>query len=73
MGRSIRRSRSIRPYTSRTNGGLLVTGASSGIGKATVELLLAAGAKFYAAARRVDMMKDLESKGAVVVKISGDG
>lgn len=47
----------------------LVTGASSGIGKATVELLLNAGAKVYAAARRVEKMKDLEAKGAVAVQM----
>jgi NAD(P)-dependent dehydrogenase (short-subunit alcohol dehydrogenase family) len=47
----------------------LVTGASSGIGRSTVELLLAAGARVYAAARRVDEMRDLESKGAVTVRL----
>jgi NAD(P)-dependent dehydrogenase (short-subunit alcohol dehydrogenase family) len=45
----------------------LVTGASSGIGKSTVEMLISAGAKVYAAARRVEMMKDLEAMGAHVV------
>ncbi len=44
----------------------LVTGASSGIGKATVEELLSAGAKVYGAARRVDKMEDLQAKGARV-------
>ena len=47
----------------------LVTGGSSGIGKSTVESLLAAGAKVYAAARRVEKMNDLESKGAVIVRL----
>jgi len=47
----------------------LVTGASSGIGKSTVELLLKEGAKVYAAARRVEKMNDLESLGAKVVKL----
>ncbi len=42
----------------------LVTGASSGIGKETVQLLLNAGATVYGAARRVEKMKDLEEKGA---------
>lgn len=47
----------------------LVTGASSGIGKSTVELLLSAGATVYAAARRVEKMNDLEKMGAHVVKM----
>lgn len=47
----------------------LVTGASSGIGKTTVEMLLSAGAKVYAAARRIEKMQDLENKGAHLVKM----
>ena len=45
----------------------LVTGASSGIGKSTVELLLSNGATVYAAARRVEKMSDLEKLGAHLV------
>jgi len=47
----------------------LVTGASSGIGKSTVELLLSNGATVYAAARRVEKMKDLEAMGAHLVEM----
>ena len=47
----------------------LVTGASSGIGKDTVEQLLSAGATVYAAARRVEKMSDLAQKGAHPIKM----
>jgi len=47
----------------------LVTGASSGIGKSSVELLLAAGATVYGAARRVDKMKPLKDAGAKVIAL----
>lgn len=47
----------------------LVTGASSGIGEATVEQLLTAGVTVYAAARRVEKMKNLESRGAKLVQM----
>ncbi|MDE2803211.1 MAG: oxidoreductase [Chloroflexota bacterium] len=46
---------------------VLVTGASAGIGKATVEKLLGEGYAVYAAARRVEQMRDLEEQGAVVL------
>lgn len=46
---------------------VLVTGASAGIGKATVELLLQEGFIVYGAARRVEQMKELESKGARII------
>lgn len=45
----------------------LVTGASSGIGKATVEKLISAGATVYAAARRVEKMTELEKIDARVI------
>lgn len=47
----------------------LVTGASSGIGKATAIQLLNDGLKVYVAARRVEKMKDLEEMGATVIKM----
>ena len=47
----------------------LVTGASSGIGKSTAALLIEAGVKVYAAARRIDMMKDIEARGAHLIKM----
>jgi len=42
----------------------LVTGASSGIGEATVRALLAEGCDVFAAARRMDRMAPLEAAGA---------
>lgn len=47
----------------------LVTGASSGIGAATVRALLGAGFTVYAAARRVERMQDLKDEGARVVSM----
>ena len=47
----------------------LVTGASSGIGAATVALLLSAGATVYAAARRVEKMEKLKKLGAYPVRM----
>jgi short-subunit dehydrogenase len=45
----------------------LVTGASSGIGKATAKLLVKAGFTVYGAARRVDMMQDLQAIGVTLL------
>lgn len=47
----------------------LVTGASSGIGKMIALELKTAGFKVYAAARRVEMMKDLEKEGITPVEL----
>ena len=46
---------------------VLLTGASSGIGKATARALLEAGYVVYAAARRVEKMVDLKGLGAHVL------
>jgi short-subunit dehydrogenase len=47
----------------------LITGASSGIGESAAELLQNAGFKVYGAARRVEKMKDLESKGISTIAL----
>ena len=48
---------------------VLVTGASSGIGEATVRRLLADGLSVFAAARRVERMAPLEAAGATLVAL----
>ena len=47
----------------------LVTGASSGIGEATVRKLLAEGYKVYAGARRVERMQPLRQAGASLLAL----
>ena len=49
---------------------VLITGASSGIGKETAKALLNAGFTVYTAARRVEKMQDLEKLGAHPVKMN---
>lgn len=47
----------------------LVTGASSGIGEATVKTLLAAGYTVFAGARRQERMRGLEEQGAILLAL----
>ena len=47
----------------------LVTGASSGIGKATTEKLLAEGHIVYGAARHVEQMEELKERGGHILKM----
>ena len=47
----------------------LVTGASSGIGKSTVQMFLDEGATVYAAARRIGKMEDLAESGARILSL----
>lgn len=47
----------------------LVTGASSGIGKATAEALIKDGYIVYAVARRVEIMDDLKALGCIPMKM----
>lgn len=48
---------------------VLITGASSGIGEECVRKFLNLNYEVYAAARRVEMMKHLESLGAKIIKL----
>lgn len=48
---------------------VLITGASSGIGKASAEQFLKKGYKVYGAARNIENMRDLEKLGARIIKL----
>lgn len=48
---------------------ILITGASSGIGKESANKLIAEGHIVYVAARRLDKMKDLEKVGATAIQM----
>lgn len=48
---------------------VLITGASSGIGKESAKKLLSAGHIVYAAARRMESMEDLKALGAELVRL----
>lgn len=48
---------------------ILITGASSGIGKATAKRLIKDGLTLYVAARRVEAMKELEDLGATIIEM----
>ena len=52
-----------------TNRVVLITGASSGFGKLTAEKLLDLGYIVYAAARNIEKMQDLKTKGALILKM----
>lgn len=48
---------------------VLITGASSGMGKATAALLIASGFKVYGAARRIELMDDLKKTGVKIIQM----
>jgi NAD(P)-dependent dehydrogenase (short-subunit alcohol dehydrogenase family) len=53
----------------RVSKSVLVTGCSSGIGRATAERLVARGLTVYATARRVEAIADLEARGCRVLAL----
>ena len=55
--------------TATTTGPILVTGCSSGIGRAAADLLVRAGHLVYATARKPETLADLEAAGARVLAL----
>ncbi|MCB9232640.1 MAG: oxidoreductase [Bacteroidia bacterium] len=53
----------------KTSKVIIITGASSGIGKETALKLIAEGHKVYGAARRVDLMQDLVAAGGFALEM----
>jgi NAD(P)-dependent dehydrogenase (short-subunit alcohol dehydrogenase family) len=48
---------------------VLITGSSTGIGRATAEMLAASGWPVYATARRLDSIRDLEQRGCKILAL----
>lgn len=57
------------PKTSKPNKTAVVTGASSGMGRAIAQRLIKDGYRVYVAARSVEKMADLVEKGAIAIRM----
>ena len=56
-------------YTKKMSKVILITGASSGMGKETAKQLIGEGHSVYAAARRIDHMNDLKALGGFTMEM----